>query len=568
MWSLWRVHDVFEGGTRLDADGRPVQFVDDRDQAVCPTTKDGKTQYVVCEPSKPRQDVPPGTKVSRAFNRSLPDGEIAAGTPIPAIVPLPTLAEPPIPPPVRLTDLAPFYPDGQGQGRRVYVEPSNAKEIEAAKEHKQPVPEPVYDNPGYPFFIPGVAGHRPPHPPLDFAWKEDPNTGRPLFRDRKDPKTGAVMKDPKTGRPLKEKVYLDGGLPRHVALGGQIVKEYQTRWDFTRDFIAYDEHDQNLAVAGKLDAMELPHDGTPVEKGAMAAHSKRTIPSYLPNGDPGNVTHNGLPALPGAPYAPPMADDQGNANYNTRRYQAAVIQTDVVQNKLGWHYPQQRFLTLWEDVAYTIAGQRAPQPLFFRSNTNDTIEFWHTNLVPSYYQLDDFQVRTPTDVIGQHIHNVKFDVTSSDGGANGFNYEDGTFSPDEVRDRINAINRPGAHRRPRPGPVPVRRSDGVPGQGRPAEDPRRGEGPRRLPAPRRGRLAGIRALRQAPRGAEVGRRPDHHPALGLRPAAERPGARAHPAAPSSRTTTWAPRPTSRWASTPGSSSSRRTRFGTFPAASG
>ena len=63
--------------------------------------------------------------------------------------------------------------------------------------------------------------------------------------------------------------------------------------------------------------------------------------------------------------------------------------------------------------------------------------------MPVYYELDDFQVRTPTDVIGQHIHLVKFDVTSSDGGANGFNYEDGTFSPDEVRDRIDAINAAG-----------------------------------------------------------------------------------------------------------------------------
>src|SRR5262249_14248304 len=55
------------------------------------------------------------------------------------------------------------------------------------------------------------------------------------------------------------------------------------------------------------------------------------------------------------------------------------------------------------------------------------------------YELDDFQVRTPTDVIGQHIHLVKFDVTSSDGGTNGWNYEDGTFGPGEVRDRIHAI---------------------------------------------------------------------------------------------------------------------------------
>ena len=49
-------------------------------------------------------------------------------------------------------------------------------------------------------------------------------------------------------------------------------------------------------------------------------------------------------------------------------------------------------------------------------------------------------MRTPTDIIGQHIHLVKFDVTSSDGAANGFNYEDGTFSPDEVIERIHAIN--------------------------------------------------------------------------------------------------------------------------------
>ena len=63
--------------------------------------------------------------------------------------------------------------------------------------------------------------------------------------------------------------------------------------------------------------------------------------------------------------------------------------------------------------------------------------------MPNVYELDDFQVRTPTDVIGQHIHLVKFDVTSSDGAANGFNYEDGTFSPDEVRERIDAINTAG-----------------------------------------------------------------------------------------------------------------------------
>ena len=82
--------------------------------------------------------------------------------------------------------------------------------------------------------------------------------------------------------------------------------------------------------------------------------------------------------------------------------------------------------------------------MFFRGNTNDCITFYHTNLVPGVYEQDDFQVRTPTDIIGQHIHLVKFDVTSSDGSGNGFNYEDGTFSPDEVIERIRAIRKQNA----------------------------------------------------------------------------------------------------------------------------
>ena len=88
-----------------------------------------------------------------------------------------------------------------------------------------------------------------------------------------------------------------------------------------------------------------------------------------------------------------------------------------------------------------IAGKKPPEPFFFRANSNDCITFHHTNLVPGVYEQDDFQIRTPTDIIGQHIHLVKFDVTSSDGSGNGFNYEDGTFSPDEVIERIHAIRK-------------------------------------------------------------------------------------------------------------------------------
>ncbi len=386
MWALWRVHDVFERGTVLDDHGMPLA----------------------------------------GPNRALPDGEIVRGTPIPAIVPMPTLAMAPMPAKVELTDLSPWYGKPVGQGRRVHVFP----ETELAKDadnkptivvKKDPDGKPVYKNPGYPFFIPGVSGHRSPHPPLGFAWLENPNTGDQI-----------LAKDNK-------RLYLDGGLPRHLVLDGQVVKEFQTRWDFTKDFVSLDKQG-NLQPGGGLDAFRLPEEGTPVELAAMNQHATRTTPSSQPNGQHGNFILNGLPPAPGAPYADPSVTDFGNANIHKRRYQGAVIQLNVVLNKKGWHFPQQRMLSLWQDVADTIDGKRPPQPLFFRSNTQDTIQFWHTNLVPNYYELDDFQTRTPTDIIGQHIHLVKFDVTASDGASNGYNYESGTFSPEEVRERIFAIN--------------------------------------------------------------------------------------------------------------------------------
>jgi hypothetical protein len=305
MWELWRSHDVFEAGTQLDGDGRPVNGA-----------------------------------------RALPDGEIAAGTPIPGLVPLPTIAMAPMP----------------------------------TAEFK-----------GYPFYIPGVAGHRPPHPPLDTVD--------------------------------------DGGLPRHVIVGGE-AESVETRLDFSKEILV-------------ADAKALPENGTPDEIAAMNFHAQKQVASFRPDGSAASYTLNGLPAKPGAPFADPCRDDAGNAIGRPRTYKAAAIQLDLKLNKAGWHFPQSRMLALWDDVAPTLAGTRPPEPLFFRANTNDCLTFYHTNLAPNVYELDDFQVRTPTDIMGQHIHLVKFDVTSSDGAGNGFNYEDGTFSPGEVLERIHAINAAG-----------------------------------------------------------------------------------------------------------------------------
>jgi manganese oxidase len=366
MWGLWRVHDVFEAGSLLNKNGQV-------------------------------------TSGDSVWNRGLPDGEIVSGTPIPAVVPLPTLGMAPIPARVQLTE----------DGKRAITLPENEPTASCMKTDSG-----CFKNPGFPFFIPGMGGHRTPHPPMDFAWQED-SQGNPVLKDGK-------------------KVPLDGGMPRHLVLDGTVAREVHTKFDFTKDFY---HSDGTNPPSGGLVAMQLPEEGTPIELVAMATHATRTHTTLQPSGLPGNFTLNGLPPVPGAPFAAPEVSPNGNSEANsTRRYKAAVIQTDVVLNKLGWHYPQQRLITLWDDVQPNINHDVPQQPLFFRANSGDAVEFWHTNLVPAYYEVDDFQVRTPTDILGQHIHLVKFDVLASDGAANGFNYEDGTFSADDVRDRIDAVD--------------------------------------------------------------------------------------------------------------------------------
>lgn len=329
MWALWRVHDTFEAGTKLAVSGN--DFHD--------------TAFALQN----------GTPA--ANSRALPDAEITAGTPIPALVPIPTLALAPMPGPVHIAN-----------GQVVLDDPNK--------------------NPGFPFFIPGKAGHRAPHPPLDTEF--------------------------------------DGGLPRHVVKSGEASFPALNRLDFDK-------------TNDKLEVDFLDENGVTVEQTAMAFHSLRTHDTVDTNGNPAKFVTNGLQAVAGAPFADPCVNDQGGSIGQLRTYKAAHIQMDMKINKVGHHFPQSRIHALWGDVDAYLNGNKAPEPMFFRVHSGDCVVYHLTNLLPLHYRQDDFQVNTPTDITGQHIHLVKFDVTASDGATNGFNYEDGAFGPEEVRERIDAI---------------------------------------------------------------------------------------------------------------------------------
>lgn len=433
MWYLWRIHDVFEAGTRLAVTDEGKNGKGENGKGGGKKDDEGINDY-----HTRKFGLMDGTPAAEA--RALPDGEIVAGTPIPAVVPLPGKGMAPMP--LKVTVKPRVGDDGKTYGSVAEVTaPPAASPSKAGK----------LDNPGYPFWVAGVAGikgqpdeqktsvgSRPPNPPLDMS--EIP---------------GIVKGE-------------DGGLRRHALAGYSAGGETHEKLD---RLTAEKE-------IKKAKPVYYPEEGTRLERLAMAFHASRAHDTHKVGMDgivsPAKFVTNGAPPVPGAPYNDPCIDDRGklltsadgNGEFfgsmygsyiqakdpvfsphgiefgsdNPRVYKGANLQLDVVFNKLGYHYPQQRILTLWKDVGPLLDKTRAPEPLVIRMNTYDCAMYAHTNLVPKDFYADDYQITTPTDVIGQHIHLPKWDLTSADGSANGWNYEDGTFSPGMVRERITAIN--------------------------------------------------------------------------------------------------------------------------------
>ena len=331
MWSLWRVHDVFEDGSRRLPDGGDNGLV---------ITGRGASKAI-----QPGIGTDPMTGVTHG------------GTPIPAIVPLPYLALP---------------------------------------------PEPTYGKngfPGYPFYIAGEAGHRAPQPPID--------------------------------------IIEDGGLGRHIITSGE------------RSFPGGDtpvEQVINADLTVKINQAHLkliPNEGTPLEQMAMRFHANSAgHASKTPGGKSQIFQVNGNSPQPGAPFADPCGKDKQGRDrvYNTRRYRVSAIDLGIQTNEDQWHDPQSRINVLNTEVDY-YENQRFvkdAEPFFFRAESGECVEFVHTNRTSKDLYRDDFQVATPTDIIGQHIHLVKFDVTSSDGSANGFNYQDGTMAWEAIAELTEA----------------------------------------------------------------------------------------------------------------------------------
>ncbi|MFQ5482013.1 MAG: copper oxidase, partial [Nitrospinaceae bacterium] len=261
--------------------------------------------------------------------------------------------------------------------------------------------------PGYPFYIAGNAGHRSPQAPMD--------------------------------------IHEDAGLPRHVFLDGDVDLDRVHHEDLNAADFSIDIHKAHLRI--------LPQNGTPLEQAAMRFHgedapsmpggNKHGYETIHPDGHQGFFQVNGHAPQPGAPFADPCIDDELASVTGYRDYHVSAIELDLQVNNYGWHDPQARINVLDTDVSKYEGKKTQADPFFFRANSGECVTFYHTNRTPKQLQVDDFQVKTPTDIIGQHIHLVKFDVTSSDGSGNGWNYEDGTYARQTIEERIAATQSPG-----------------------------------------------------------------------------------------------------------------------------
>ena len=158
MWELWRIHDVYETGTRLQVSGD--------DYHTNPHDLFDGTPALHPDAGKDGSNIPAFARM-----RALPDGEILDGTPIPAVVPLPGKALPLMPGEVVVVqkNANPGVDDDPNQdGIQDLFDSSQAYVVERTR------------NPGYPFWIGGVecgpdpnscelgvVGQRAPTPPLD-----------------------------------------------------------------------------------------------------------------------------------------------------------------------------------------------------------------------------------------------------------------------------------------------------------------------------------------------------------------------------------------------------------------
>ncbi|NNM74241.1 hypothetical protein [Enterovirga aerilata] len=456
MWALWRVHDVLEDGTRVLPDGQ----------------------------KEPLQSISPNPKPKeRRLGSVDPDGRwsgagMAHGTPVPGLIPVPGEAAPLLPT-YSTEPVTPENADGM-PGYPFYV-----AGLAGHRAPQPPLDMARSDDGGV------LDGGLPRHVVTDGLSLPSVLTAAEKEAIKTDPSGLEALRPVLVPRMLA----LGDMTSEYEHLKLRLLPHAGTRLE--RNAMGF--HHDGLRPGGTFGPLPLKTAlGHDVGAQTFGSYPSVWMPPLTgaPKPEAPRFGVNGAPPAPGAPYADPcgapstlagtpfrrfvtyraatentselrdtfeeanltkvpdpaLTDHPGRGDYRKdmeyvpdpgligfRRYDVSAVQFDMTVNRAGWHDPQARIAVLTSQADAWKDGRSArAEPFFFRGFSGECIELRHTNELPKDLELDDFQLRVPTDTIGQHIHLVKFDVTSADGSGNGFNYEDGTFAPDEILARICA----------------------------------------------------------------------------------------------------------------------------------
>ncbi|PWR07463.1 hypothetical protein DKT68_19055 [Micromonospora acroterricola] len=109
----------------------------------------------------------------------------------------------------------------------------------------------------------------------------------------------------------------------------------------------------------------------------------------------------------------------------TKTFDVAAIQVAQYYNEeLRWKNPQARVYVL-QDQKQAVLDGRKPEPFAPLFNVGDCVVYNFTNELPENFGGNVFDRAQITNEAGIHQHLVQFDVLSSDGAANGWNYDQG-----------------------------------------------------------------------------------------------------------------------------------------------
>ncbi|PZG22364.1 hypothetical protein C1J01_04050 [Nonomuraea aridisoli] len=156
------------------------------------------------------------------------------------------------------------------------------------------------------------------------------------------------------------------------------------------------------------------------------------VEQRAPDGDFPPTPLERAAADPGAQMPGAFFQDPCPPGRPVKVFKVAVIQIEQQYNpELEWTNPQARVYVLQSDKRAVLNGKK-PEPFAPILNVGDCVVYKMTNELPRRFGGTVFDRLQITNEVSIHQHMVHFDVLSSDGAANGWNYDQGADTGDTI----------------------------------------------------------------------------------------------------------------------------------------